>query len=89
MAERKLDRPAALGKGEPPDPRAAGRGRSDLPRPLDRRSADLWLIGGCSSRFDVRLLRLADGLSLGIEEDRAAAAAMGFVDDSKGADFWP
>ncbi|KAL6613905.1 hypothetical protein ACP70R_036175 [Stipagrostis hirtigluma subsp. patula] len=38
MAERKLDRPAALGK---------------------------------------------DGLSLGIEEDRAAAAAMGFVDDSK------
>jgi len=33
MAERKLDRPAALGKGEPPDPRAAGRGRSDLPRP--------------------------------------------------------
>ncbi|TVU34585.1 hypothetical protein EJB05_16422 [Eragrostis curvula] len=38
MAERKLDRPAALGK---------------------------------------------DGLSLGIEEDRAAAAAMGFVDDFK------
>ncbi|KAF8648626.1 hypothetical protein HU200_064671 [Digitaria exilis] len=38
MAERKMDRPAALGK---------------------------------------------DGLSLGIEEDRAAAAAMGFVDDSK------
>lgn len=38
MAERKLDRPSALGK---------------------------------------------DGLSLGIEEDRAAAAAMGFVDDSK------
>jgi len=38
MAERKLDRPSALGK---------------------------------------------DGLSLGIEEDGAAAAAMGFVDDSK------
>ncbi|OEL15270.1 hypothetical protein BAE44_0023710 [Dichanthelium oligosanthes] len=38
MAERKVDRPAALGK---------------------------------------------EGLSLGIEEDRAAAAAMGFVDDSK------
>jgi hypothetical protein len=34
----------------------------------------------------VWLLRRADGLSLGIEEDRAAAAAMGFVDDSKGKD---
>jgi hypothetical protein len=49
--------------------------------------ADLWLIGG-RPRFDVWLLRRAGGLSLGIEEDRAAAAAMGFVDDSKGADFF-
>jgi hypothetical protein len=32
-------------------------------------------------------LHRAGGLSLGIEEDRAAAAAMGFVDDTKGADF--
>lgn len=31
----------------------------------------------------------ADGLSLGIEEDKAAAAAMGFVDDSKGLDLKP
>jgi len=34
MAERKLDRPSALGKGEPPDLRALARGRSDLPPPL-------------------------------------------------------
>jgi hypothetical protein len=37
----------------------------------------------------VWLLRRADALSLGIEEDRAAAAAMGFVDDSKGKDSCP
>jgi hypothetical protein len=33
MAERKLDRPAALGKGEPPDLRTPSGCRSDLQRP--------------------------------------------------------
>jgi hypothetical protein len=35
-------------------------------------------------RFDVSFVACADGLSLGIEEDRTAAAAMGFIDESKG-----
>lgn len=49
MAERKLDRPSALGKGETPDLGALARGRSDLPPtpppywPWGRSVIDWWV----------------------------------------------